>query len=76
MEARLAVPPLPPAAAYLWSWLLDLVSGCAPGPNGRTPISYGEIADWARLTGNRPAPWETALLRELDALQRRIVAEG
>lgn len=32
------------------------------------PISFGEIASWAGLTGRRLVPWEVDLLRALDAV--------
>lgn len=58
-----AAPPLPPEAAHLWEWFLDLHAARSPG----RPLAWHEIAAWAALSGERPAPWEVRALRALDA---------
>lgn len=32
---------------------------------GPSPLSWGEIGEWQRLTGVQLAPWETRMLRQL-----------
>ncbi len=58
----LAGPELPAEAAHLWGWFAELHACRAPG----RPLGHAEIAAWARLTGERPEPWELAGLRLLD----------
>ena len=61
-------PDLPPLAAHLWGWFLDLDS--ERGTNGMTAsrITSGAMRDWCWATGNRPELWERTALRKLDAL--------
>lgn len=40
---------------------------------GPSPITYQDIAAWARLTGRRPTPWEVSVLRDLDGLWLSIM---
>lgn len=56
------MPPLPPETAHVWAWFVDLLASRPPDQ----PLSYSEIAAWARLAGEDPAPWEVAALRTLD----------
>jgi hypothetical protein len=60
-------PALPPAGETLWRWFLELRAGLAP----EAPLSHAELAAWAGLTGEKPAPWEVRELRALDRLWLR-----
>lgn len=51
---------------HLWLWFCDLSSARTGSGFGANPISYVEIAAWARLTGNDPTPWEVSVLRRMD----------
>ncbi len=63
-------PETPRALAYLREWLYQLVGRSGVGMSGANPLSYGTIADWSRLTGNRPTPDEVEALLYLDAVLR------
>lgn len=52
--------------AYLWGWFIELASARTSNGFGLNPISYVEIAAWARLTGREPSPWEVSLLKRMD----------
>jgi len=65
------VPELWPAAEHLWSHFLDLIRGRSTA----TPLSYGEIAAWARLIGLHLVEWEVHALRRLDLAWLSSVAE-
>lgn len=60
------VPELPEPASHLMAWFYDLSATRSVGM-ALNPISYTEIEAWARLTGNKPAPWEVSAIRQLDA---------
>lgn len=47
----------PPAGQRVWDWFWELDKGRQAGmaPNA---ISWGDIAEWQRVTGARPEPWE------------------
>lgn len=69
--AALEGPPYPEPLRYLHGWAMELVGRSGADMNGLAPISYGTIADWARLTGRAPAPHEIRALLRLDAAMRR-----
>lgn len=68
-------PPFPVALAYLIEflpkdriegWFAELSAARASSGFAPSPISYGEIESWSRLTGRCPTPFEVRLLRALD----------
>ncbi|MDP3417849.1 hypothetical protein [Falsiroseomonas sp.] len=77
VEADLYGPPLPPAAAYLWEWFLELHEARgAGGMGGPAAITYQDIQAWTGLRGIRLAPWETSVLTMLDRVFRQAMAKG
>lgn len=61
-----AVPDVPENGEYLWAWFQELSSGRGNNGFGVLPLSWADMDAWARLTGNQPEPWETAILRSMD----------
>ena len=57
---------LPLGYGHLWEWLKQLSRTRTIGLVANA-ISYTEIAAWAALTGNRPTPFEVAILVDMDA---------
>jgi hypothetical protein len=63
---------LPPTAAYLWAWWLDL---CATRPMtgmGISPLSRVEIQAWEADEGVELTVWERRTLLRLDAAFRAV----
>jgi hypothetical protein len=56
---------LPALCRHVWEWFAEL-SRTRQAGFGASPISYAEIAAWARLTGVKPAAWEVKAIRALD----------
>ena len=73
--AQLDGPPFPEALAYVWSWYLTLAEQRPDSFMGLPAIGFGDIADWARLTGNDPTPYEVECILALDRAERSAVAE-
>lgn len=69
LEAELSLPPIPPGAAHVWDWFVTLASSV------EGPISFPDIAAWARLMRLAPDPWEIALINDLDSLRRKVASE-
>jgi hypothetical protein len=69
-------PPCPRELAYILAWFAELSAARAQGFAGPAPLSYSEIAAWSTLTGNTPTPYETRMLRALDAALMRTVNNG
>lgn len=67
---QLRGPTVPASLAYLRDWLYQLVGRSGVGMSGAAPLSYGTVADWARLTGNEPTPDDIDALFFLDAALR------
>lgn len=59
-------PDVPENGEYLWAWFQELSSGRGNNGFGVLPLSWADMDAWARLTGNQPEPWETAILRNMD----------
>ena len=59
-------PPLPGALAHVWHWFLELSAARGSTGFGPAPIGYRDMADWSRMTGAQPTPFEVGLLREID----------
>jgi hypothetical protein len=64
----LRMPPFPDTLMYLWKWFLELHGRSGAHMSGINPMSYSEIADWARLTDQHPEPYEVRALIELDSV--------
>lgn len=60
------VPDVPENGEYLWAWFQELSSGRGNNELGVLPLSWADMDAWARLTGNFPESWETAILRSMD----------
>lgn len=60
-------PDMPPFLEYLWSWWLRLTRrrGCGFAPE---PLNHSQLADFFRLIGIDPQPWEIDLLERIDDL--------
>lgn len=59
-------PECPPPLLYLWEWFLELSAARGSGGFGPNPISYCDIADWARLYARDPQPFEVRCLVDID----------
>lgn len=70
------IPPLPDGCGYLVEWFGELSS--ARGGNGFAlgAIAYAEIAEWARLRGVWPTPWEVGVLRRIDAAFLEVIGDA
>jgi hypothetical protein len=60
-------PEPPRLLGYLWVWFCELSSARSSNGYGLNPITFPEIYAWTRLMGVRPTPWETSVLRRMDA---------
>ncbi|MFN9215173.1 MAG: hypothetical protein ACK53T_15860 [Planctomycetota bacterium] len=74
--AALEPPPLPPACATVWAWWTELASARPSAGFGLSPLAFGELAAWARLTGERPAPIEVRAIMAADAAWRQAVDDA
>lgn len=50
----------------MWRRFWELERGRTGNGFGRNPLSWPDIDAWARLTGERPTPWQIAALRDMD----------
>jgi len=69
-ESELQCPPLPAALEYLWTSFCRLHARRGGNGFSVSPISWGEIEVFTRLSGTRLAPWEVRMIEELDDLFR------
>lgn len=67
---KLEGPPFPDVLMYLYDWIGELYGRSGAGMAGVNPLTYGTIADWARLTGRDLQPHEVHALITLDAVLR------
>lgn len=58
---------LPDAGRLIWEWFVDLTESRTYHANGPNPISYGEIADYARINQWNIQPRHVAIIRAMDA---------
>lgn len=56
--------------AYLYEWALALHGRSGADMGGVSLLSYGTIADWARLTDTWPQPHEVEALLQIDLAMR------
>lgn len=59
-------PEVPDAGEHLWAWFWQLSEARPEGFSGPGPLTFGEIAAWAGLTGARPHPWEVETIKAMD----------
>lgn len=65
LEARLAVPPIPSAAVYLWETYQRIASRRTVGM-GDGPITWQDIDAFCRLTRTRLRRWEIEAIEAMD----------
>ncbi|MDD2367336.1 MAG: hypothetical protein PHN84_14350 [Desulfuromonadaceae bacterium] len=63
-----------PAVEHLWQWFQEL-SGTRGGGFGPAPLTYAEIAAWQRVMQTHPTPWEIAIIKHLDNLYFKYLAD-
>jgi hypothetical protein len=68
-------PEYPDALDYLLDWLYQVHGRSGIGMNGFAPLSYGTVADWARLRGHTPSSADVEGLMRLDAVLLSAGAE-
>jgi hypothetical protein len=68
-------PKVPGAAAHLWGWFWQLSNARPEGFSSAGPLTFGEIAAWAGLTGARPQAWEVEALKAMDRAYLASVAK-
>ena len=76
MPDELDGPPMPPDAAHLWQWFLELNAGRTSNGFSMNGLSAMEIESWARMSQISMDPWEFRTLRALDGCYMRIAAES
>ncbi len=64
--AELITPPPPVSLVYLLHWFVELQAGRQSGFGGPQPITWADLAAWARLARVAPQAWELQALRRLD----------
>lgn len=69
-QAEIDGPDAPDCLAYLLRWSDELYGRSGFTMDGLAPLTYTTIADWARLTGREPEPFEVEALLTLDATRR------
>lgn len=57
---------MPPRVEHLHAWIYQLHGKSGVGMEGAAPLTYGTIADWARLTGVEPTGDDVEALMRLD----------
>lgn len=60
-------PEFPDTVGYLWEWAMMLHGRSGVGMGGLAPLSYGTVAHWSALTGERPTRQEVEALMRIDA---------
>lgn len=67
---------MPPLAAHLWSYWLQLASTRQPGANGPSRLTRAEIRLWEEDEGCPLDRWERRAVLALDAAWFRIASEA
>lgn len=60
------MPELPPAVAYLWRAFTRIRRRRGGNGFSASPIEWGDIDAFMRLSGVRLAPWEVEVIEDLD----------
>jgi len=66
---------MPDGGDYLWTMFLDLSRSRMFIDSGPLGIPPSEIDAWARLNARTLAPWEVAVLRDLDGAFLTVTAK-
>lgn len=66
LQAELALPPFPEALRYLWRAFARIRRRCGGNGFGPSPITWGDIDAYSRLSGLRLSPWEVEVIEALD----------
>lgn len=64
--AALDTAEIPPQAAHVFGWFLELNQGRKSNGFGLDPLGWGDIRDWSDLTATPLRPHEVRLLKRLD----------
>ena len=56
---------VPPAGERVWDWFWELDKGRSVGM-GLNRLSWLDIAEWRRMTGANPLPWEIRAIQAMD----------
>lgn len=67
---------MPLELEYIWNWFLELSSGRTSSGFGPNPLTFPDIAAWARLTRAYPTAAEVKTLLVLDRMWLRSYGEG
>ena len=65
--AALDGPEIPPQAAHVFGWFIELNQGRRSNGFGLDPLGWGDIRDWSALTATELRPYEVRLLKRLDS---------
>lgn len=76
LAADLKVPPFPAALSYLWKAYLRLRRRKSVGFSAHNKIEWPDILAFVALTRTRLAPWEVALIEDLDDIFLRAQDEA
>lgn len=68
-------PELPPAGYQIWDWFMELNTTRQVGM-GLSPITYSDMQAFFAMTGERPARWQIAAIRRLDAVVLKAAADS
>lgn len=52
---------------HVFGWFTELSATRGSNGFGANPIGYRDIADWSRLTGELPTPFEVSCILALDS---------
>lgn len=63
---RLEQPAIPEGFEDVWAWFWELHQGRGHTGFGPLPLSWGDMAAWAGISGIRAAPWLIRLFRAMD----------
>lgn len=68
-------PDIPDEGEHLWRWFWALSDRRQQGMNGPHPISFFDLAQWSRLSGEIALREEINILLEMDDAYRAALAE-
>ncbi len=60
------LPVIPEGFGEIWLWFWELSDGRQNSGFGPSPVSYGDMAAWAALSGLGLAPWLMRIFRAMD----------
>jgi hypothetical protein len=56
---------VPPAGEHVWEWFWELDKGRSAGME-LNRLSWSDLAEWQRVTGVNPKPWELRAIQAMD----------